>query len=241
MASPLTNFNYSYSDLDLHYPSSPSDDSNSSIDLSTNPCPAYSAEPYAEPPPYQDAPSSERPRRASTAARLAIAHPYARLYAKKEEVKRRKIWNHALEKSLFTPYEISTIGAPQRRTIYIASLEAHIDKLHAQLLEIGYWPIPMEELKPYHGLNSKTAKSIVSGLQHDASVARLKMLELERANKSLSDSLRLEAPNAYNYPDLLPYSGTAPHLSATTTPQPLTYPVNITEAGKHSIPPQFSS
>ncbi|KAG5728810.1 hypothetical protein E4T56_gene6220 [Termitomyces sp. T112] len=241
MASPLTNFNYSYSDLDLHYPSSPSDDSNSSIDLSTNPCPAYSAEPYAEPPPYQDAPSSERPRRASTAARLAIAHPYARLYAKKEEVKRRKIWNHALEKSLFTPYEISTIGAPQRRTIYIASLEAHIDKLHAQLLEIGYWPIPMEELKPYHGLNSKTAKSIVSGLQHDASVARLKMLELERANKSLSDSLRLEAPNAYNYPDLSPYSGTAPHLSATTTPQPLTYPVNITEAGKHSIPPHFSS
>ncbi|KAG6850496.1 hypothetical protein H0H93_012497 [Arthromyces matolae] len=67
--------------------------------------------------------------------RLPVAHPYARLYAKKDEVKRRKIWNHALEKSLFTPFEISTIGAPQRRTIYIASLEAHIDKLHDQLHE----------------------------------------------------------------------------------------------------------
>lgn len=33
--------------------------------------------------------------------RTQIAHPYARLFAKKDEVKRRKIWNHALEKSIF--------------------------------------------------------------------------------------------------------------------------------------------
>lgn len=35
------------------------------------------------------------------------------------------------------PFNIdrSTLGAPHRRTIYLASLEAHIDKLHAQLLE----------------------------------------------------------------------------------------------------------
>lgn len=48
-----------------------------------------------------------RPRSHSreSAPRVDIAHPYARLYAKKEE-KRRKIWNHALEKSLFTPYEL---------------------------------------------------------------------------------------------------------------------------------------
>ncbi|KAG6902907.1 hypothetical protein C0995_010077 [Termitomyces sp. Mi166 len=231
MASPL-----SYSHLDLHYPSSPTDSSISSTDLSSNPCPAYDPEPYPEPPPY----SADRPRpRAST--RLAIAHPYARLYAKKEEVKRRKIWNHALEKSLFTPYEISTIGAPQRRTIYIASLEAHIDKLHAQLLEIGYWPVPMEELKPYHGLNSKTAKSIVSGLQHDASVTRLKMLELERANKSLSDSLRLEAPNAFShYPAPLPYSATAPHLS-TYSVAPLQPSAYMAETAKHSTHSHFAS
>lgn len=39
-------------------------------------------------------------------ARLNIAHPYARLYAKKEGGKRRKIWNHTLEKSLFNPFEL---------------------------------------------------------------------------------------------------------------------------------------
>jgi len=85
--------------------------------------------------------------------RIQIAHPYARLVAKKGEVKRRKIWNHALEKSLFTPFELyvlplvpsytganvtrssSTMGAPHRRGIYTASLESHIDDLHDQLLE----------------------------------------------------------------------------------------------------------
>ncbi|KAF9456196.1 hypothetical protein BDZ94DRAFT_1229975 [Collybia nuda] len=121
--------------------------------------------------------------------RVDIAHPYARLYAKKEE-KRRKIWNHALEKSLFSPYELSTIGAPQRRTIYMSSLEAHIDQLHAQLLSIGFWPVAFEKLDPFRGLNSKTAKSMVAGLQHDASVAKIKLLELERSNEGLSNALK---------------------------------------------------
>lgn len=126
--------------------------------------------------------------------RADIPHPYARLFAKKDEVKRRKIWNHALEKFFFTPYELSvpfhlhftpvalslslyssTLGAPQRRTVYIASLEAHIDKLHSRLIEwaititslifnsnhhssIGFFPVKFSELDPFKGLNSKTAK-----------------------------------------------------------------------------------
>lgn len=72
--------------------------------------------------------------------------------------KRRKMWVHALEKNVFTPEEIASLPAPIRRTIYTSSLEAHIDKLHNQLLTIGLWPIPFEKLDPYHGLNSKTAK-----------------------------------------------------------------------------------
>ena len=56
------------------------------------------------------------------------------------------------------PFFRSTMGAPHRRTIYIASLEAHIDRLHNQLLGIGLYPIPFERLEPYRGLNSKTAK-----------------------------------------------------------------------------------
>ena len=111
--------------------------------------------------------------------RGTIAHPYARLYSKKQGAgKRRKMWNHALEKMLFTPQEMyvtlrslwfdcikhllfapsSTMGAPHRRTIYTASLEAHVDRLHEQLLSISLFPVPFEKLEPYRGLNSKTAK-----------------------------------------------------------------------------------
>jgi len=93
-------------------------------------------------------------------SQIVIAHPYARLYAKKNATgaKRRKIWNHALEKSVFNAHEIATMGAPHRRTIYIATLEAHIDCLHAQLLAIGLYPVPFERLEPFKGLNCKTAK-----------------------------------------------------------------------------------
>lgn len=97
----------------------------------------------------------------ASSSRAPLAHPYARIYAKKAEapsVKRRKMWNHALEKSVFTPEEIATLGAPNRRAIYTASLEYHIDQLHNQLLSLGLYPVPMESLEPYRGLNSKTAK-----------------------------------------------------------------------------------
>jgi len=92
------------------------------------------------------------------------------------------------------------MGAPHRRTIYTASLEAHVDRLHSQLLSTGYFPIAFERLEPFRGLNSRTAKvvghlsycrvetsvlfyfqSLVAGLQHDASLSRLKLLELERS------------------------------------------------------------
>ena len=98
------------------------------------------------------------------------------------------------------------MGAPHRRTIYIATLEAHIDCLHAQLLAIGLYPVPFERLEPFKGLNCKTAKvspfcvtfsisfannqcrtlqSMVAGLQHDASHVKMKLLELERAVSSI--------------------------------------------------------
>lgn len=130
----------------------------------------------SESPATSDTSSVEHPTRDNShrASRFTIAHPYARLYAKKDGSKRRKIWNHVLEKQLFSPQELSvlihlmlltinfgfrsTMGAPHRRTIYIASLEAHIDRLHNQLLGIGLYPIPFQRLEPYRGLNSKTAK-----------------------------------------------------------------------------------
>ncbi|KAL0945155.1 hypothetical protein HGRIS_004307 [Hohenbuehelia grisea] len=117
-----------------------------------------------------------------------IAHPYARLFAKKDD-KHRKIWSHALEKSIFTPHEVSTLGAPQRRKIYIASLEAHIDQLHNQLLQLAFWPVAFHELKPYKGLNSKAVKSMVAGLQLDTAQKKLKILELERFNDNIRTAL----------------------------------------------------
>lgn len=105
--------------------------------------------------------SSSPSSTAQASSRAPLAHPYARIYARKAadpSAKRRKMWNHALEKSLFTPEEIATLGAPNRRAIYIASLEKHVDELHAQLIELGLYPVPFEALEPYTGLNSKTAK-----------------------------------------------------------------------------------
>ena len=50
------------------------------------------------------------------------------------------------------------MGTPHRRTIYIASLEAHVDRLHAQMISLGFFPVDFEKLEPFKGLNSKTAK-----------------------------------------------------------------------------------
>lgn len=52
-------------------------------------------------------PTGTRTRTGTTGnpSRFHVAHPYARLVAKKDD-KRRKIWNHALEKSVFTPFEM---------------------------------------------------------------------------------------------------------------------------------------
>jgi hypothetical protein len=36
----------------------------------------------------------------------AMLHPYARLANKAEAKRTRKIWSHALEKKLFSPYEL---------------------------------------------------------------------------------------------------------------------------------------
>ena len=68
------------------------------------------------------------------------------------------MWNHALEKSLFTPEEIAALGAPNRRAIYTASLENHVEALHVQLRELGIHVVPPHMLEQYRGLNSKTAR-----------------------------------------------------------------------------------
>ncbi|KAJ3787990.1 hypothetical protein GGU10DRAFT_287236 [Lentinula aff. detonsa] len=161
-----------------------------SLVASANPPPlSYDIGRSSQPDPGPRGASSGSSSVSTSSSRSGITHPYARLYAKKEEGKRRKIWNHALEKSLFNPFELSSLGAPHRRTIYMASLEAHVDQLHAQLLSLGYWPVSFESLEPFKGLNSKTAKSMVAGLQYDSSQTKLRLLELQRANEGLERTL----------------------------------------------------
>ncbi|KAJ4000998.1 hypothetical protein F5050DRAFT_191260 [Lentinula boryana] len=161
-----------------------------SLVASANPPPlSYDVGRSVQPDPGPRGGSSSSSSASTSSSRSSFTHPYARLYAKKEEGKRRKIWNHALEKSLFNPFELSSLGAPHRRTIYMASLEAHVDQLHAQLLSLGYWPVSFESLEPFKGLNSKTAKSMVAGLQYDSSQTKLRLLELQRANEGLERTL----------------------------------------------------
>lgn len=89
------------------------------------------------------------------------------------------------------------MSAPTRRTIYIATMEHHIEQLHEQLLALNLYPVPMSDLDQYRGLNCKTAKviiqfpiscidllnvaqSMVAGLQKDFSDLQMKKLELQR-------------------------------------------------------------
>ncbi|KAI0705685.1 hypothetical protein C8Q76DRAFT_630371, partial [Earliella scabrosa] len=112
-------------------------------------------------------------------------HPYCRIARKKPgSARRRKVWGHALEKLIFTPHELFTLGAPERRAIYIGTLEAHIDELHEQLINRELFPVTREQLQVYTGLSSVTAKSMLSTLQHDAVRLRTEVLELQRAVSS---------------------------------------------------------
>jgi hypothetical protein len=71
--------------------------------------------------------------------------------------------------------------AAHRRTVYIASLESHIDHLHAQLIDHGLYPVPFADLAPFKGMSSKIVKGMIAGLQTDAHFIRSRQTEIERA------------------------------------------------------------
>ncbi|KAI0708380.1 hypothetical protein C8Q76DRAFT_626734, partial [Earliella scabrosa] len=113
-------------------------------------------------------------------------HPYYRVHRKKstDSGGQRKLWSHALEKLVFTPDELFTLGAPHRRIIYTAALEAHIDELHEELIHRHLFPVTSEQLQAYSGLSSVLVKSMLSGLQYDAVQLRVQILQLQRAVRS---------------------------------------------------------
>lgn len=50
------------------------------------------------------------------------------------------------------------MGSQERRRIYVASLEAHIDAIHETYADVLRELVPPEELASYYGLNQQTAK-----------------------------------------------------------------------------------
>ncbi|KAI0713810.1 hypothetical protein C8Q76DRAFT_590384, partial [Earliella scabrosa] len=107
--------------------------------------------------------------------------PYVRVNSRRGDTeRRRKMWNHALEKRIFTSDELLNMTAPARRTIYKASVEAHIDQLHEQLQQSGISPVCLNTLEAYQGLNSKLARSMIAGLQHDIANVRFEILQLDQ-------------------------------------------------------------
>ena len=94
--------------------------------------------------------------------------------------------------------------AQDRRKIYVSSLEAHVDALHAQLLERKLYPVSFERLEKIHGLRSKTVvvsecfglacearvadrlpisasiQSMIGGIGHDVQKIKVRLEELHR-------------------------------------------------------------
>jgi hypothetical protein len=92
--SPSSDFSQSSFVQALH-PDSPVYSSQSSYRFPEDTSPIISTE------------NAHMPTSRTTSIHQTVAHPYARLYAKKDSTKRhRKIWNHALEKSLFNSHEL---------------------------------------------------------------------------------------------------------------------------------------
>jgi hypothetical protein len=75
----------------------------------------------------------------------------------------------------------ATIRPATRRPAYVASLEAHIDALHARLIELGLYPVPYAELEQFKGLRADAARSMLASLHHDTEELRAKQSEIGRA------------------------------------------------------------
>ncbi|KAK7064168.1 Zinc/cadmium resistance protein [Favolaschia claudopus] len=140
---------------------------------------------------YDSASPSEprTPESASSASEQSNASPIENYIgdAKRSKLTDRRPWTHSLEKALFNPFELSMLGVSQRRPIYIASLEAYIDRLHAQLEGLGpeFYPIALNEFGRLKGSGVRTSKGQLASLHHEIIQAHKHLLELQRMNEGL--------------------------------------------------------
>ncbi|KAJ3911447.1 hypothetical protein F5877DRAFT_85950 [Lentinula edodes] len=102
-----------------------------------------------------------------------------------EEDQNLKIWIKTLTESLFNPVELATSDEKRREAIYPTSLEAHIEKLHAQCLRLNNWPASPNALALLKGqhriITMNPIQEKIVRLQSKISHAKARLAELQSA------------------------------------------------------------
>ena len=96
----------------------------------------------------------------------SLAHPYERTYVS-EQSQRRIPWNPAFGEMIGGFDDVRKMPARQRRAIYQAALESHIDQIHEQCLSLGLSLTRPDALKQYQGMDATWMKVSMFGFaQH---------------------------------------------------------------------------
>ncbi|KAJ7070968.1 hypothetical protein C8F01DRAFT_1244643 [Mycena amicta] len=116
---------------------------------------------------------SDRPERAR--------RPSGPYDGSKKPRKPRKQWNHAFETKVFSEQELNNMNATDRRPIYVASMQEHIDLLHSQLQRFAgiHWPVPQLDDARFQ---ARAGIREIATLQTAIHASRLKLRELRESN-----------------------------------------------------------
>ncbi|KAJ3884770.1 hypothetical protein GG344DRAFT_83525 [Lentinula edodes] len=107
-----------------------------------------------------------------------------------EEDQNLKIWIKTLTESLLNPVELATLDEKRREAIYATSLEAHIEKLHAQCLRLNNWPASPNALALLKGQHRMITMKGIVRLQSKISHAKARLAELQSATAVFERQLR---------------------------------------------------
>ncbi|KAJ4495670.1 hypothetical protein C8J55DRAFT_553438 [Lentinula edodes] len=107
-----------------------------------------------------------------------------------EEDQNLKIWTKSLTESLFNPVELATSNEKHREAIYATSVEAHVEKLHAQCLRLNNWPASPDALALLKGQHRTITMEKIVKLQFEISHAKARLAELQSATAVFERQLR---------------------------------------------------
>ncbi|KAH7869975.1 hypothetical protein F5879DRAFT_988106 [Lentinula edodes] len=107
-----------------------------------------------------------------------------------EEDQNLKMWTKSLTESLFNPVELATSNEKHREAIYATSVEAHVEKLHAQCLRLNNWPVSRDGLALLKGQHRTITMEKIVKLQYEISHAKARLAELQSATAVFERQLR---------------------------------------------------